>query len=484
MSQALALPAEELHRKALAASLRGAYPTAARTLRRALDRCPADSALRVRVLLTMAWVEAEQSEVDRSLALLDEAERTAANHPSVAGYTFGQRGLLMLRLGRSAEAREPMRRAVALLGHAPVDQAKVLLNLGVAEKDQRRLDAAEAAFVRAAGLARAAGESVLEGKAVSNLGEVAALRGDLPLALTRFEQAVDLFGEADPVDRAVTIVDSSYALTTAGLFGEAEADLLVATQILGRSRMRLSEAEAWQALAEIALADGRSRDCRRYARRALRLFSGRGSTVGALVAQALLQITTPPRRASVRQHLDGTEALAVRLEAEGLSDLAVRLRLRVGIALVDAGLVDQADEISRSIRLKPSDALLTRLLARELRARVAGAQQRPATRRRADPVRAGRPAPPPVPPGQRRPPDRGRAPWCAAGPDGPGRCDPGRPAAGGVPLARALARHHQRAGVGEAAGRPADGRAAGGPAPPAPGAAPARGQRRAATPRP
>ncbi len=387
MSQTLALPAEELHRQALAASLRGAYPTASRTLRRALSRCPPESALRVRVLLTMAWVEAEQSQVEHSLALLDEAERAAAAHPAMAGYTFGQRGLLLLRLGRSAEAREPMRRAVALLGHAPVDQAKVLLNLGVAEKDQRSFAAAEGAFLRAAALSRDAGESVLEGKAVSNLGELAALRGDLPLALSRFDEAVELFGEADPVDRAVTIVDSSHALTTAGLFGEAEADLLVATRILGRSRMRLSEAEAWQALAEIALADGRNRDCRRYARRALRLFTGRGSTVGALVSEALLQITTRPRRSSLREHLATTDRLAVRLESEGLTDLAVRLRLRVGIALVDAGFAAEAEELSRTVRLRPSDALLTRLLARELRARVAGAHHRLASRH--EQIRAG-----------------------------------------------------------------------------------------------
>jgi tetratricopeptide (TPR) repeat protein len=387
VSQALALPAEELHRQALAASLRGAYPAASRTLRRALGRCAPGSALRVRVLLTLAWVEAEQSEVETSLALLDEAERAAADHPSMAGYTFGQRGLLLLRLGRSAEAREPMRRAVALLGHEPVDQAKVLLNLGVAEKDQRSFDAAEAALLRAAHLSRGAGDTVLEGKAVSNLGELAALRGDLPLALSRFGEAVELFGEADPVDRAVTIVDSSYALTTAGLFGEAEADLLVATRILGRSRMRLSEAEAWQALSEIALADGRNRDCRRYARRALRLFSGRGSSVGALVCEALLLVTSRPPRVSLGDHLDATDALAARLEAEGLSDLAVRLRLRVGIGLVEAGFADQAEELSRAVRLRPSDALLTRLLARELRARVAGAQHRPATRR--EQIRAG-----------------------------------------------------------------------------------------------
>jgi tetratricopeptide (TPR) repeat protein len=379
--------AEDLHREALAASLRGAYPSATRLLRRSLNRVAPDSALRVRVLLTLSWVEAEQSHVERSLALLDEAEQAARAHPSVAGYTFGQRGLLMLRLGRSAEARDQMRRAVGLLDAAPVDQAKVLLNLGVAEKDERNFPAAEAAFLRSADQAERAGESVLAGKAVSNLGELAALRGDLPLALARFDQAIDIFGDTDPVDRAVTIVDSSHALTTAGLFSEAEADLLVATQILGKARMHLSEAEAWQALAEIALADGRAKDCRRYARKALRLFSRRGSRVGTTVSEALLRITTPLRRAGLAEHVTATIGLADELQAQGLPGLAVRLRLRVGLALVDSGFVEEARALTASLRLRPSDDLLTRLLSRELRARIAGALGQ--TAGRTEQIRAG-----------------------------------------------------------------------------------------------
>jgi tetratricopeptide (TPR) repeat protein len=378
--------AEELHQRAVEASLRGTYPLAAQLLRRALTRCDPASPLRARVLLSLAWVEAEQSHIERSLSLLDQAETAAAAHPSLAGVTHGQRGLLLLRLGRSAAARDQLARAVGLLDDQPVEQVKALLNLGVAEKDERHFAAAEAAFLRSAAKAETAGEELLAGKAISNLGELAALRGDLPLALSRFEQAIELFGDADPVDRAVTIVDSSYALTTAGLFGEAEADLLVAARILSESRMTLSEAEAWQALAEIALADGRDVDCRRYTRKALRLFSRRGSTVGTMVSQALLLITAPPRTAGP-EHVANTSALAERLDHEGLPDLASRLRLRVGLRLVDAGRVDDAERLTEPLRLTASSDLLTRILARELRAAVAGARQD--RRGRAGHLRAG-----------------------------------------------------------------------------------------------
>jgi tetratricopeptide (TPR) repeat protein len=380
-------PAEALHRRGVAASLRGDYPQATRLLRQALPKCAAESPLRARVLLSLAWVEAEQSRVTRSLSLLDEAEAAAAPHPSLRGVTHGQRGLLLLRIGRSAAAREELVLAVGLLDTQPVDQIKALLNLGVAEKDERHFAAAELAFLRSATQAAEHGEQVLEGKAISNLGELAALRGDIPLALSRFDRAIRLFGDTDPVDRAVTIVDSSYALTTAGLFGEAETDLLEATEILGRYRMTLSEAEAWQALAEIALSDGRPVQCRRYARKALRLFERRGSTVGVLVSQALLLITTRPRAGSAEQHAHDVERLAGRLEQEALPDLAARLRLRVALALVEAGLPDGAARLVEPVRSTRSRDLLTRVLLRQARASLATARND--RRGRTAEVRAG-----------------------------------------------------------------------------------------------
>jgi tetratricopeptide (TPR) repeat protein len=366
--------AETLHHRGIAASLRGDYPRAARLLRQALPRSASGDPLRARVLLSLAWVEAEQSNIERSLALLDEAEAAAAPHPSLRGVVSGQRGLLLLRLGRSAAARDQLARAVAQLDSQPLDQVKALLNLGVAEKDERHFAAAESAFLRSAAQAEELNEPVLQGKAISNLGELSALRGDLPLALSRFDRAIDLFGVADPVDRAVTIVDSSYALTTAGLFNEAEEDLLEATRILGRFRMTLSEAEAWQALAEIALADGRNTECRRYARKALRLFERRGSTVGILISQALLLITTRPARSAAAAHVADVEALAMRLTEEGLPDLAARLRLRVGLHLVESGLAEQAGTLDSALRVTSSRDLLTRLLLRQLRAALATAQ--------------------------------------------------------------------------------------------------------------
>jgi tetratricopeptide (TPR) repeat protein len=379
--------AEELHRRGVAASLRGDYPQATRLLRQALPRSASGDPVRARVLLSLAWVEAEQSNIERSLSLLDDAEAAAAAHPSLRGVVSGQRGLLLLRLGRSAAARDQLARAVAQLDGQPLDQIKALLNLGVAEKDERHFGAAETAFLRSAEQAADQREQVLEGKAISNLGELAALRGDLPLALERFGRAIDLFGAADPVDRAVTIVDSSYALTTAGLFNEAEEDLLEATQILSRYRMTLSEAEAWQALAEIALADGRSAECRRYARKALRLFERRGSTVGILISRALLLITTRPTRMTVEDHVVRVEELAGQLAEEGLPDLAARLRLRVGLHLAQVGLSGPAEVLAEPLRLSSSRDLLTRLLLRQLRAELASAGGD--RRRRAQQVRAG-----------------------------------------------------------------------------------------------
>ena len=179
--------AEELHRDAVEANSRGQHAAAARMLRRALRQRPDDTALGARILLTLAWSEAEQGRLEASFGHLDEAAVLAAGHPGLAGITSGQRGLLLLRLGRAQEALAYLRRALPLLDGQPIEQVRALLHQGVAEKDLRRFRAAETSFLQSAALAKEHQHAILAGKATSNLGELAALRGDLPLAIARFD---------------------------------------------------------------------------------------------------------------------------------------------------------------------------------------------------------------------------------------------------------------------------------------------------------
>ena len=105
--------AARLHDLAVDAAAGGRFVTASRLSRKGLDVAEPGSELRARTLLTYAWAEAEQARVESSLALLDEAEQVARAHPGIAGLTFGQRGVLLLRLGqaqRAARRPHPRRR--------------------------------------------------------------------------------------------------------------------------------------------------------------------------------------------------------------------------------------------------------------------------------------------------------------------------------------------------------------------------------------
>ena len=160
--------------------------------------------------------------------------------------------------------------------------------------------------------------------------------------------------------------------------------------------MRLSEAEAWQALAEIALADGRSRDCRRYARKALRLFERRGSVVGTLLVRG------------PAAHHDPTAAYLGR-GACG-ADPCPRRPARPGgpAGPVDpappagrpgpgrrAGFVTEAAALAQTSGSGHRTPCSTRLLARQLRALIAGARGERGPARAQ--IRAGLPALTPAP---------------------------------------------------------------------------------------
>src|SRR5207248_5999105 len=125
------------------------HPVAAvRYLRRGLallgwtgpDDKPDSPHLAGRLLVSLAHAEAERGRVPFGLALLDEAERLLSGDG--LGVLLQQRGLLLLRLGRTAEALPLLDRAVPLLAHEPVVQARTLLNRGALHLHAGRVRAA------------------------------------------------------------------------------------------------------------------------------------------------------------------------------------------------------------------------------------------------------------------------------------------------------------------------------------------------------
>ncbi len=474
--------AEDLHRRALEASLRGAYPSSARLLRRALEPGRARTR-RCGCGCCSPWPGSRPSSRTWSAAsrCSTRPSRPPSAHPSVAGYTFGQRGLLHAApgpVGRGPRPDAPGRRPARLGTGGP--------GQGAAQpRASPRRTSATSPRPRRPSCARPTRPSepasrCWPARRSATSASWPPCAATCPLALARFDQAIDIFGDADPVDRAVTIVDSSYALTTAGLFSEAEADLLVATRILGQSRMHLQRGRG--------LAGPRRDRARRRAGQGLPALRPEGVAAvqppglpasARRSSEALLRITTPVRRAGLAEHLAATVGAGRRAAPAGAARPggpapapgrpgAGRRRLRRRGAGPDRA--DPAAAVRR-----PADPAAD--------PRGAGPDRRP---RRARPraareqIRAGladlRSAP--VAAGQRRPADLGGPARRDPGPDGPGRRRPGRPAGRGAALARAVPGHHHRPGAGQAARGPADGRPARAAAPPPAGAAPAGDERR------
>ena len=132
----------------------------------------------------------------------------------------------------AARARRRRRSPTSARDPAPVDgqpieQVRALLHQGVAEKDLPPVPGRRGVLpaVGRAGQGAPARDPGRQGHQQPR-ASWPALRGDLPLAIARFDEAAEIFRETDPILRAITVVDSGYALTQAGLFSEAVTDLL------------------------------------------------------------------------------------------------------------------------------------------------------------------------------------------------------------------------------------------------------------------
>ena len=131
--------ARQAHRRGLRAGNAGRPADGARLVRAGLDalgwREDGDDgtephrALAARLVITLAHLESELGRADYGLALLAQAERTV--DPADRGIVLSQRGLMLMRKGRWAEALSQLAAAEPLVGHDPELLARVLLNRSV-----------------------------------------------------------------------------------------------------------------------------------------------------------------------------------------------------------------------------------------------------------------------------------------------------------------------------------------------------------------
>ncbi|MEP7091609.1 MAG: CHAT domain-containing protein [Nocardioidaceae bacterium] len=331
-----------------------------------------------RVLIGLAASVFEVSgELDRAMALLDEAERTAVeNGPAGLTATIrGQRGVLLLRAGRTRQALVALDDAVALIDTAaPADQMMMLLNRGTLNMERGALPGADADFRRCVDIAAQCGDRELELRARHNLGYAEFLAGRIPRALATMDRAEQL---NDGPPHPIGMLDRARVLREAGLVSDAERLLASAVELFGSGRLHQDVAEAQLARAECALVEGETERARRLATTAERLFARRGNLRWRRRAELLVLRcerraadgrSGARRDAALRVVVTRAHRLAGSCRAEHRLDLArpaellaLECELLLGLAAPDLPLP----------QMRSTDPLQARLQTREVRALAA-----------------------------------------------------------------------------------------------------------------
>lgn len=393
--------AAALHRRARDAAYAYNFGRARARLRDALDVLDAArpvggfelAAMRIRVMVSLAYAETEGGPIGIGLRRLDAAEEllnTLEDGPHRAelfGLVREQRGFLLIRVGRIEEGLEVLDVAADSLERSLADSvgdstvlATLYLNRSLAHIELGQPSAATAELTRCIELAgRDDVHSTVGIKARHNLGYVAYMTGDIPTALRHYEEAAASCRAQAPGMLPVIRLDQARALLAAGLGQEAARHLDEALPRLRRQRGTQDVAEAEVARAAAALLVGDLALARRRARSAERTLLRRGNIRwAAIAALAALRADTATalRRRSVPPALpidavklaDHLRALLLEDETALALMLAVRLELCRGDPAAAAVLLDQ---VPRPRATSPVDH---RMLLRLCRAELAVAE--------------------------------------------------------------------------------------------------------------
>ncbi len=373
--------AGRLHQAGRAAAFAYDQTRAIARLRRALavlgpgaDDGTAERQLRARILLILAYCEAESGRTGRGLALLDQAQELLPYEERADAH--GQRAILLRRAGRESEALAEYDRAFAALAdrELPGARLRLLLNRSALFLAGVRLPQARADLERCQALAREADDRLVLAKAGQNLGLLDHLAGRLPEALRRFAEAERYYAEAAPGLVPLLRLDRARTLLAAGLFAEADAELAESVTQLSAQRATQDRAEAEYARAEAALLDRATGSAERaagFARQAARTFRRRGNPRWTARAELLALRAEFSRRDHVGRGpgwrrlvadfdgaAEGLTGLGLAEEARVARLLAVRSRLRIGAATGSPIPMHRSD--------RPETRLLTRLTAAEV----------------------------------------------------------------------------------------------------------------------
>lgn len=383
--------ARQLHQRGVVEGRHGRPVRGLRLLEQALgllERDPDGEVLRGRVLISRALLESEVRGVPSAQPTLDAAEElcTRLGDREGAALVRAQRGTMLYRLGRFADAATELRAATAGTGLGPLDRANALLTLGTCDMLGGHLTTARGSFERSLAVAREHQFGLEAFKAEFNLGYLSFLQGDLPGALASMDRAA----AAEPAPRqGITLLDRARVLAEAGLLQEADEALDQAATLFARQRLQQDLGEVELSRAEIALLRGEPGTARRFAVRARLRFRRRSSA--RWLHQADLLVLQADFLAGRRTGamLTSADALAQRLTAAGHHSAArmaglVAAELRLARAGGDPVV---ASEQAVPAAIERDDPIAVRLHARYVQARLAQrCGDRPAAERA---VRAG-----------------------------------------------------------------------------------------------
>ncbi|HUB39521.1 MAG TPA: CHAT domain-containing protein [Streptosporangiaceae bacterium] len=340
----------------------------------------AHHAFAARLLISLAHLEAEQGRTEYGLDLLDVAEDLTA--PGDLGILLSQRGLLLMRTGRLAQALALFDESVPLLEQYADTAvlARVLLNrsvlhLSMGAMQRCRLDLRWCQRIAATG-----GHELIEAKAAHNLGCCDLLAGDIPAALRQFTAAADGYRLTAPGFLPVLATDRARALLAVGLAVDAASELDSAIVAFRQQRLDQDLAEAELARARAALAAGAPAVAHRWAAAAARRFRRRGNDSYGYVAELTrlrARFATGGRPVQVATE---AAALAGRLRGCGLCNDADLAELLAARALIAAGRGSAARlRIEAVRRAAVAGSLEVSLLRRLAKAELAELDGRPGT---------------------------------------------------------------------------------------------------------
>jgi CHAT domain-containing protein/tetratricopeptide (TPR) repeat protein len=320
------------------------------------DRIARDE-IAARILVSLA-LPTSQEHLEAGLAVLADADAIAGRVrlPGVTALICCQRGLLLLRTGRPAEALVELDAAVHLVSHAaPAEQFKIMMNRGDTHHLLGNVRAARQDFAAALAIARAAKLTEFEFGATHNLGFMAYLEGDLPRALSLMPTPAQASSD---YARGVVGLDRAKVLLAAGLFAEADETLRQAAEAFGRTDLVQLLGEAQLARAEAALRTHSPGLARSLSGVAAETFERSGNArlmALARLAQLQAEIEEQLEPADVAAR---TAELATELEAQRLTDqsrvarlLGIQAALQLGKPGRDAAISVRAGE-PISVRLQ------------------------------------------------------------------------------------------------------------------------------------